>query len=262
MNRIQKNGLTYYQFDTLPASLGLLHGVFTRLGGVSEGHLASLNVGATVGDDPARVEENLQRVAGVLDVPRRAFRTVWQVHGREVLAASHADIPLSPPPQADAIMTDEPGLPLTMRFADCVPIVLFDPIRHVLALAHAGWKGTALRVASAAIEAMSARYGSLPGDIIAGIGPSIGPADYEVGADVAASIREAFPGHPDLMRSSGRDGHVFLDLWAANRIALAESGVLNSETAAISTASRTDEFFSHRAEKGRTGRFGVVAMIL
>lgn len=261
MNRIQKNGLTYYQFKSLEPKAGLIHGVFTRIGGVSEGPLTSLNVGALVGDQPERVVENVQRMAAALGTTRDALRTVWQVHGDAVEIVSHGDEKPSPPPKADVILTSDPGVPLTMRFADCVPLLLYDPIKDVLALAHAGWKGTALKVGAVAVKAMVEGFGCDPKAIIAGIGPSIGPDHYEVGAEVIATIRNAFPNHPELLRSSARAGHAYLDLWEANRVALYEMGVRLIETAGISTFAQTDDFFSHRASGGQTGRFGMVAML-
>ncbi len=262
MRRIKKNGLVFYQFERLNGVGGLRHGVFTRLGGVSKPPFDSLNVGSTVGDDPASVLTNRRRMAQALNVREAETRTTWQVHGAEVIIARRDDPEEWPPPQADAIVTAEVGLPLVMRFADCVPLVLYDPARRVLALAHAGWRGTVAGVAPAVVRAMQEAFGCRPPDIIVGIGPSIGPERYEVGPEVAARVRAVFGDEAGLIeRPAGNGSRPHLNLWEANRRALQRVGVRQIEVAGICTASNTREFYSHRAENGRTGRFGLLAVL-
>ena len=170
MPLIQHNGLRYFQFDNLQTR----HAVFTRHGGVSPEPWGSLNVGGTVGDDLERVRENrLLSFYAMGRAPESAFE-VWQVHSADVVCAR------APRPQgesfrqADIILTDTHEVTLFMRFADCVPILLHDPRKGVVGLAHAGWMGTLRDVATATIHAMQKQYDSNPADIIAGIGPSIG----------------------------------------------------------------------------------------
>jgi polyphenol oxidase len=161
--------------------------------------------------------------------------------------------------KADAILTSSPGLTLYMRFADCVPVLLYDPVRRVVGLVHAGWQGTVVRTAAAAVERMMAEYGSRPADILAGIGPSIGPDHYEVGVDVIQRVQAAFPEHAEaLLQSNGSRERAHLDLWLANQVVLEEAGVKRIETAGLCTACDLDHWYSHRAEKGRTGRFGAL----
>ncbi|GAB4476429.1 MAG: peptidoglycan editing factor PgeF [Anaerolineae bacterium] len=260
MQRIQVDDLVFYCFEQV-AAVGLIHGVFTRRGGVSEAPYASLNVGATVGDRLEHVQINRERMAAALDVREADIRTAWQVHSADVLVVRRGDVQDWPPPPADALITADAGVPLAMRFADCVPLLLYDPVRRVLGLAHAGWRGTIAGVGPATVETMAAAFGSQPADIIAGIGPSIGPQHYEVGPEVAARIREAFDDTAGLLRPSGRDGHAYLDLWEANRRMLAAAGVQQIEVAGICTYEHVDEFYSHRAEHGRTGRFGMLAVL-
>jgi YfiH family protein len=155
------------------------------------------------------------------------------------------------------MVTDCPALPLTMRFADCTPILLYDPVRHAAGIAHAGWRGTVSGAAVSALHAMQSAFGTRPQDVQAGIGPSIGPDRYQVGEEVVEAVRRAF-GTTDGLIKRADDGSAYLDLWAANRLALERVGVRQIEVAGICTATRTDEFYSHRAEAGRTGRFGVV----
>ena len=172
---------------------GLVHAAFTRHGGVSEGAYASLNVGATVGDDLENVKINRQRCFNLMSRNILSRFDSWLVHGTDVLFANAPHPPdLPSPPKADIIITSNPAVTLFMRFADCVPILLYDPVRRVIALAHAGWQGTVQRVGQAAVEAMTQRYGSQPADLIAAIGPSIGPENYEVGQNVISAARSAF----------------------------------------------------------------------
>ncbi len=259
MRRISRNGLAYYQFDRW-AENGPVHGVFTRLGGVSRPPWQSLNVGSTVGDNPAHVARNRLLMAEALAFDIDQTCTVWQVHSNDTIVVSAPATGESLPPgiqaKADGMVTDRPGLPLVMRFADCVPVMLYDPVRRVVGIAHAGWRGTVAGVGSGIVRTMQETYGCRVEDIQAGIGPSIGPECYEVGPEVVAAFESAFGGLDGLVRYDGRAA--YLNLWEANRRALIQAGVLQVEVAGICTATRTDEFFSHRAERGRTGRFGAV----
>jgi YfiH family protein len=247
--------LNYFQFDSLDRALR--QAVFTRRGGVSPEPWASLNMGGTVGDDPHNVKENRQRGLAILGCDENNVYDVWQVHGVDVVIARQPRPPDKPHIKADAILTDQPGLVLMMRFADCVPIFLYDPIRRVAGIVHAGWLGTVLGAALASVQAMQAEFGSAPANILAGIGPSIGPDHYEVGADVVSRVRRAF-GIDASGLLAERDGRTDFNLWAANRLQLERAGVKQIETAGLCTACHTDDWFSHRAEHGRTGRFGAL----
>jgi YfiH family protein len=250
----ERNGLRFVQFDSLS---GLPHAVFTRRGGVSPAPWSSLNVGGTVGDEPDRVRENRTRMlAGLGLLPGSVF-DVWQVHGTDVVVAD-APRPLEAPHQrADAIVTDRPDLVLAMRFADCVPILLSDPRHGAVGIAHAGWMGTVLKTVQYALAAMSGAYRTDPGEVRAVIGPSIGPDHYAIGPDVIHRVEEAFPQDSGrLLRS--REGATSFDLWEANRLLLLQSGVTQVEVAGICTACHVQDWFSHRAEHGRTGRFGAL----
>jgi YfiH family protein len=159
--------------------------------------------------------------------------------------------------KADIIFTDRPEVTLYMRFADCVPILLHDPRKGVVGIAHAGWLGTVRCAADAAIRAMVEHYGSSPEDIQAAIGPSIGPDHYEVGPDVIVQVAQSFGAHAaSLLQRHGRSTH--LDLWEANRLQLESAGVRHIELAGICTACHLEDWYSHRAEKGKTGRFGAL----
>jgi len=249
----ERNGLRHFSFEIFPASVS--HGIFTRHGGVSPAPWASLNVGGMVGDDPANVRENRERSFAALRRPPASNFDAWLVHSADVLYADAPRSPDQPPAKADIILTDKPDVTLFMRFADCVPILFHDPARLVVGIAHAGWLGTVRGVAMAAVRAMQARYGSRPADIFAAIGPSIGPDHYEIGGDVIEQIERAFNGDAASVLQS-RAGGVYLDLWKANQIQLQQMGLRQIEVAGICTACCLEDWYSHRAEKAETGRFG------
>ncbi|MBN1427672.1 MAG: peptidoglycan editing factor PgeF [Anaerolineae bacterium] len=258
MHRVIHNDLVFYQFETLTGYSEITHGLFTRLGGVSDAPFDTLNVGSTVGDDPVCVRTNRERMILAMSCVEADTRTTWQVHGTDILVARRSDSIHWPPPQADGIITADVGLSLVMRFADCVPLLFFDPARQVVGLCHAGWRGTLLGAGPATIEKMGEIYGCRPQDIMAGIGPSIGPCCYEVGREVTSQAQEALGISDRFVRSPSNGYGKCLDLWAANEHVLRLAGVEHIEVAGICTACNTHEFYSHRAEKGRTGRFGVV----
>ncbi|MGQ9832694.1 MAG: peptidoglycan editing factor PgeF [Candidatus Villigracilaceae bacterium] len=250
-----KDGLRYLTFDIFPQNV--LHAVFTRRGGVSPAPWESLNVGGGIGDDPDRVRENLYRSFAALGRTRESIFDVWQVHSADAVFADAPRSPDEPYRKADIILTDRPEVTLFMRFADCVPILLHDPRRGVVALAHAGWLGTVRGASRAAVQAMQAHYGSHPADLLAAIGPSIGRDHYEVGADVIQQVRASFGKEAeDLLFAQG--GKIHLDLWAANHLLLEQAGVGKIEVAGLCTACHLEDWFSHRAEKGHSGRFGVL----
>jgi hypothetical protein len=252
------NGLRYYQFASL-SSEPVLHGVFSRLGGVSRGPFASLNLSASVPDDPRAVTENRRRFYAALGVdPNLAIRAV-QVHGARVAAVNWDDLAVVQQ-ATDGLLTATPGLPLVMAFADCTPVLLYDPVRRAVGMVHAGWRGMLAGICQAAVEGMVAAFDCDPADIRASLGPAIGPCCYEVGPDVVDSVARVFSSADGLLRSPNKD-RSFLDLWAANELALRQAGISQIERAGICTACHVDEFFSHRAERGRTGRFGAMIML-
>jgi len=260
VHKVNGSGPVYYQFEQWAGTDRLIHGIFTRLGGVSEAAWASLNLGGTVGDDQEAVRENHRRVYHTLGLDGSRACTVWQVHSADVVLAE------GPVPnrrwlaRADGMVTDRPALPLTLRFADCTPILLYDAAHHTIGIAHAGWRGTVSGAAVNTLRTMQAAFGTRPQDVQAGIGPSIGPDRYQVGEEVVTAVQAAFGGTDGLIKRAA-DGSAYLNLWAANRRALEREGVSQIEVAGICTATRTDEFYSHRAEAGRTGRFGVVVAL-
>ncbi len=251
----EHNELRYYSFDIFSKSIK--QAVFTRHGGVSLAPWHSLNLGGSVGDDPAHVAENRVRVFQSMGCEPASIHDVWLVHGTSIVYAD-APRPLDQPSaKADIIFTDNPNVSLFMRFGDCVPILFHDPKKHMIGIAHAGWMGTVRGVVQTAVEGMQSHYGCKPEDIVAGIGPSIGVDHYEVGADVISQFQEKYNKDVDQILQT-RNGSTYLDLWTANAIQLRNAGVEQIQISGLCTACHLDDWFSHRAEKGKTGRFGAI----
>ncbi len=233
--------------------LPVRHGFSVRSGGVSEGPWASLNLGFSVGDEPRHVVENLGRLAAAAGVGPGGIVTVSQVHGDVLLRAG------APPPEpgaapigeADAVWTDQKGVAVGIRTADCVPILLVDEAQGRVAAIHSGWRGTELRIAQRAVEAFVDR-GSHPKQLLAAIGPSIQACCYEVSEELAHRFESSFGA--DAVRRS--DGRPHLDLAFAVRETLKTSGVPaeNIDVFSHCTACDPERFFSHRRDRGITGR--------
>lgn len=256
MKLFEKNGLRAYQFESFD-SLSIKHGVFTRLGGVSDGIWQSLNLAGTVGDDKEAVKKNHELLFSAFGEPLSSRFDVWQVHGTQI---HFADAP-RPPEQkhkpGDAIFTDKPNITLTMRFADCVPLFFHNPVKNVIGLVHAGWLGTMLNIGQVAIKAVTERYGSNAADLKVGIGPSICGQCYEVGEDVLTRFDKYWK--KDYQRFFRPHGNKFLlDIPAANEFTLRQAGVVNIEQSNICTAENLHEWYSYRKEKGLTGRFAAL----
>ena len=255
MRRLALNGVVHYRFDGLDDIGGLTHMVLTRIGGVSRGPYATLNLGHTVGDDPQAVKENHRRALLPLQLDPQQVVSPWQVHGATVEVVGKEQLG-TVRPETDALITATQGVPLLMRFGDCASVLLCDPVQRVVGMAHAGWRGVVAGVVGAAVRTMTRELACRPGDVWAGVGPTIGPCCYEVGVDVARDIEAACPpGAPVIHRVNGT---IHADLPAAVEAQLIDVGVQRIEQSALCTSCHVDEFFSHRAEDGRTGRFGIV----
>ncbi|MGC9397654.1 MAG: peptidoglycan editing factor PgeF [Anaerolineae bacterium] len=256
MRRQQHEGLAWYTFEGPDDTFQ--HAVVTRLGGVSKGPFASLNLGSTVGDHPEAVRENHRRLFAAFRLHAAQVVSPHQVHGRKVTRVGR-DQGGTIIPATDALITDEPGVALLLRFADCTPVLFYDPDHRAVGLAHAGWRGAAAGIVQATVEAMQKAFGTTPQTLWAGIGPAIDPEHYVVGAEVVEAIQARLPGESTIAWSHNGDLH--LDLPGAVLAQLKSAGVEHVEPSQLYTARRTDEWYSHRAEGGRTGRFGVLAYL-
>jgi purine-nucleoside/S-methyl-5'-thioadenosine phosphorylase / adenosine deaminase len=266
MRPSERGGVTLHEFELFAGHSGLVAGCSDRLGGVSKPPYNELNVGLHVGDDPGAVIENRRRVVEAVGADLDALVMPLQVHMGDVAVVTAADRGSGARSldgaiaDTDAIVTDEPGVVLAVMLADCVPVIVFDPVTPAVGVAHAGWGGTVNHVTRNTVDALVQHYGSNPAGMLAGVGPSIGPASYEVGDDVAQRARDAFPA-VDVVRPTG-DGKYLFDLWESNVTDLVAAGIPRHsiEIAGIDTFANANRFFSHRRQ-APTGRFMALACL-
>jgi polyphenol oxidase len=230
--------------------------VTTRVGGVSDAPYDTLNLGDHVGDDPVAVRENRRRLAVAMGVSASGLAVARQVHGTGVVVV-HRDADLDALGDADMLVTTDDAIALCILVADCVPIVVVDPIAKVLCVAHAGWRGTASRVAVAAVEAMTA-LGAQPARCHAAMGPCISARAYQVGDEVAEALCDAGSAHAVVPDGTGR---FLADLAGAQRTQLVAAGLCADHvTPPTSWTDGGKRFFSDRAERP-CGRFALTARL-
>jgi purine-nucleoside/S-methyl-5'-thioadenosine phosphorylase / adenosine deaminase len=229
--------------DCLRDASGVRHAFFTRIGGVSGGLYASLNVGFGSDDVTENVQRNRERALAALG-GAEALNTVYQIHGREVAVADAAWAPAAAP-KADAMVTNKPGLAIGILTADCAPVLFADPDRRVVGAAHAGWRGAVGGVLAATVTAME-QLGARRGSIRAVVGPTIAQGSYEVGPEFPASFLAESPDNQRFFRPSTRAGHHMFDLagYVASRLAALEIGA--ADVLARDTCAEEELFFSYR----------------
>ncbi|ACX52143.1 protein of unknown function DUF152 [Ammonifex degensii KC4] len=233
----------------------LLHAFTTRQGGVSEGPFTSLNLSLSTGDNPEKVRCNWERLAQALGFSREEAARGEQVHGTKVAVVN---FPGEVFPATDGLLTAVPGIPLVALFADCVPIFLLDKARRVAGIVHAGWRGTARKIVLEALALMQRSFSSNLNDCLVVLGPAIGPCCYLVGEEVA----EQFASWKGKVLV--REGDKWrLDLREANRQLVLEAGVpqANVEVLPFCTSCHPELFFSHRRDRGKTGRMAGIVML-
>jgi hypothetical protein len=250
----RQENLPFYQFEILSRVEGIGHIVTTRSGGVSPPPRDSLNLSFGNGDKKAHIQKNLEVLSRAIGIASNHIITANQVHGSRVKVVSHLDN--DGPDDSDALITAATGICVMVLTADCVPILLCDPARRVVGAVHAGWKGTLEGIAQKAVDVFVQNFGAQPQDMMAGIGPSIGPCCFEVGPEVEARFIETW-GTWDLRRGK-KEGKNHIDLWNANARQLIHAGIPESqiEIANLCTCHNVDTFFSYRSEGATTGRFG------
>jgi polyphenol oxidase len=253
--------LTWTALDGLPIETF----VTTRGGGVSAGPYDSLNLSFSVGDDRDAVLENRRRVAAALGADPAGFVFSRQAHGAGVRVVTAADQGSGAfgldesVPESDVLLTADPGVVLAILAADCMPIMLYDPVAHVIACVHAGWRGTVARVCAAAVSAM-VRLGARPREIVAGIGPGIGVDRYQVGAEVAAAAEAGFRDDAGTVIRPDGTGRWLFDLAAANRLVLLQAGLVDGNVHTTSYVTGGGMFFSDR-EARPCGRLALIARL-
>ncbi len=243
--------------ENIPAS----HAFTTRLGGVSEGYLSSLNLGAHRGDDLQNVIENYGILGSALGFSIPQMVLTNQVHEDTVRVVTKSDAKNSISnrdyPECDALITNDPGTALMVFSADCTPILFHDPVTGAVGAAHAGWRGTALGIAGKVAKTMAEHFGSDPRDIRAAIGPNIGSCCFETDADVPDAMIAAFGSEANAYITP-KNGKYFVDLKGLNALSLRRAGVENIAISTHCTACRPDLFWSHRVTKGHRGSQGAV----
>ena len=285
MKQRRRNEIPFLQFESLSTNGRVEHAVFTRQGGVSPAPFASLNLSVSVPDSKRNVYANRSRAYGLYGRDTATVVHAYLVHGSDVARVTQQNNGRWVE-RIDGLITNEPGCALTMNYADCAPIFLYDPAIQAIGLGHAGWQGAVRDLPGAMVRVMQAAFGSDPAGLIAAIGPCIGPCCYEVSEPVISAVHSAF-GEADTLlvsaagdrrpfvprrqrprlRTSLRAGsrtddeHLHFNLPEANRRNLLRAGVRHVEMSGFCTGCRTDLFFSHRVEQGRTGRFGAIFIL-
>ena len=247
-------------FKNLSIYQNIIHFSTTRIGGKSQGILSSFNLGYTVNDNPKIVTENLDSLANTFGISRKQLVSPKQTHSKNIgIVKSENDIF----PDTDALITNVPGICIFVRTADCVPILLFDPVKKAIAAIHSGWKGTIQEISKQTIELMQKEYGTNPNDLIAGIGPSIGPEVYEVGPEVIDQFNLKF-GIDHIITPIENTNKGLLNLWEVNKQILQNCGVPEHqiELSEKCTYSNPDLFYSARRDGVKTGRLATGIMIL
>lgn len=260
-----EDNLWYGLFSHFNSEL-VIHGVSTRFNGVSKNVFDSLNLALHNGDDSKAVCENRVKFCNGLGVDAKKIVTTQQVHGDAILRIDTSYLGRGAIDYEDAIqetdglITNLPNVPLMMFFADCVPILILDPIKKAIGICHAGWKGTVKKIAQKTVMAMADAFGSNPEDCLIGIGPSIGKCCFEVDEPVYKEFKLAFP-TLDCKEISHDKWKI--DLWQANRLQLESIGVkpANIEESKICTKCNAELFFSYRADGGKTGRIAAVIQL-
>jgi YfiH family protein len=242
------------------------------MSGRQSGEPADGDVGHGPNTNAGEIEHNRSAFIEAIGCSMADLIVSRQTHGTQVAIARHADRGrgLYPAfdgfPATDAMVTNDPSVALGTIVADCVPILIYDPIQHAIGLAHAGWRGTVGKIAAGTVATMAETFGSDPGDLVAGIGPSIGPCCYEVGREVIDGWIEAEVAGYDAAVIERDTGYHF-DLWAANRLVLIQAGLSGSriESSGVCVRCAHERFFSYRATRqigARPGRNMLVAQLL
>lgn len=252
---IENNGVKYYSSPEIsnikPASGGSIsHGFFTRNGGVSKPPFDELNIDPYGGDDPMLVSQNLQKISETIGFNLSRLVNIKQVHGDHIYKVEAGMSAKNM--EADAVMTNQEDIAISIKTADCVPILMVDPANNAIAAVHAGWKSTIKNIVSKTVSAMGDHYGTRPGDLIAAIGPHINSCCFQVSGEVKGEFQKAFPGSIGIIENNN------INLGQANINQLIDSGLIESNITTIGgcTSCNSEEFFSHRRDgaDGATGR--------
>lgn len=251
----KKEGVVpYYTFPLFSSWPGLVHFVSSGAG----------DLGFSEREEHRTVEANRRMLLEEVGLRAEQLVTAEQVHSARVRVVGASEKGRgaldreSRLPATDALVTAEEGICLMVLAADCVPVLLYEPVCRVVAAVHAGWRGTAARIVEQTVQVMQKQFGCRPEQIRAGIGPSIGPCCFEVGEEVAQVFRDLCPRQPEIVRPAATSGKYQVDLWETNRQELLEAGLLPAhiEVAGMCSKCHPDHFFSYRRDGEKAGRFG------
>jgi hypothetical protein len=261
LTRVARDGEPVHYTSPLLTAAGVRHAFSTRIGGVSPPPFDSLNLGNPSGgtqDDWSRIYENYRRLQSAIDCPSHNRLWVHQIHGAGV-AVARRDADFECGLRADAIVCDDPSRLVAVRTADCLPVLIATTDGSLVAAVHAGWRGVIAGVVPAAMIAMQSIRSIRPASLLAVIGPGIGPDAFEVGPEVVGAFQTRFPGKPFLWRHAD-NARSTIDLPAAVACQLKEAGLTDRQIdrADMCTFTRRDEFFSHRRDRGVTGRMAAM----
>lgn len=268
--KIQKaeNGVVYLTFPGLERTGAVRHLFSTRMGGVSEGIYASMNLSYARGDEKAAVDENFHRIAECMDCSMEDMVCSDQTHTDHIRVVTEKDrgkgvVRPKDYRDVDGLITRERDVVLCTFFADCVPLFFVDPVKKAIGLTHSGWRGTVLKIGKKTVESMEREFGTDPQDIYAAVGPSICQDCYEVSGDVIEEFRKAFPENLSLWYET-KPGKYQLNLWEANRRVLLEAGISEEriEVTDLCTCCNPGLLFSHRASHGKRGNLGAFMRLL
>lgn len=249
------DGVPFLSYPMLEETGIVHHGFSTKLGGVSKGCWATMNISTTRGDDPEDVEENQRRIARAIGVKPEDMTFTNQTHTTNV-AVVRAEDKGRRFMKTDGMITNVPGICLVTFYADCVPLLFLDPVKKVVASSHSGWRGTVNRMGQVTVEKMQKEFGCDPKNILACVGPSICQECYEVSEDVIDMFRANFrESEYDRLFYAKENGKFQLDLWKANELVLTDAGIRPEHMAVtnVCTCCNPELLFSHRASKGKRG---------
>lgn len=262
-------GVVYLTFPILEQLPGIVHGFSTRLGGASQGDVGTMNLSFSRESSRQNVEENYRRLAKAIGYEPERLVCSRQTHTTNVRVVTEEDCGIGfcrsgEYDNIDGLVTNVPGIPLMTFYADCVPLLLADPVHRAIGCAHSGWRGTAANMGKAALEVMKREYGTEAKDVITAIGPSICQDCYEVSEDVIDQFREVYHRKiwPDLFYEK-QNGKFQLNLWEACRQNFLMAGVLPEHISLpdLCTCCNPKFLFSHRASRGNRGNLAAVVML-
>ena len=264
----RKGDVTYLTFP-LFEKVGLKHGCSTKLGGVSTGDCATMNLSFTRGDEPEHVLKNHRIFADAIGYKVEDLVLSNQVHDTVIRCVDATDcgkgvLKKSDLLGVDGLITNDPKVVLMIFFADCVPLFFYDPKERAIGACHSGWRGTVKRIGAKTVSAMEREFGTNPDNLLAVIGPSICASCYEVSEDVAEAFKKEFLEEQWCEIWEKKPAHKYqLDLWKANAIILAEAGIPKKqiEVSKLCTCCHPELLFSHRATGGHRGNLsGVITL--